>query len=155
MTRECEIKLVDRKGGGHGARISLELIRSPDATVETPGEERLCRVTLRWSGGEVVGQARDYFTAFCRIREQLEPSGVLPHCYAASRKVILRGIDQDLGAGLMVYRAEIGQNLDDSDRVDIFASGPDVQPATVEEQRAFQALYHGEAWPVIRSLLGW
>ena len=38
---------------------------------------------------------------------------------------------------------EIGRPLLREDQVGIFESGPDVEPVTVEEQRAFQEEWHG------------
>jgi hypothetical protein len=47
----------------------------------------------------------------------------------------------DMGMGLKVYKAEIGRPLRREDLVSIFACGPDVEPASVEEQKAFQREY--------------
>jgi hypothetical protein len=44
-----------------------------------------------------------------------------------------------MGAGAQAYKMTMGQQA--TDLVSIFASGPDVEPATVDEQRAFF-----EAW---------
>ena len=148
------IKLVDRDGGWYEATVELELYRSSASPAEIVlGDPRLCRVTLRWERGELVGRAWDFFSAFCQVREQLEVSGVFPHCYGASRKVILRGTDRDMVAGQWVWKAELGQRLARESVVHILASGPDVEPATVAEQREFQREWHGPSWPLMRRLL--
>lgn len=134
--RETTIPLIDGSGGQKEARVGLEIFSRYVSSVGR--SERVCRLTLRWEGGTVIGAGEDCFSAFCRVREQLEQDGLRPACYGASRNVILRSADQDLGLGRKVYRAEIGGPLRKEDLVDIFASGPDVEPVTVEEQRAFQ-----------------
>jgi hypothetical protein len=40
-----------------------------------------------------------------------------------------------MGAGLKAYRVNIGQQARLTDLVDIFKHGPDVSPATVEQQK--------------------
>jgi hypothetical protein len=134
--RETTIPLIDGNGSRQEARVGLEISSRYVSSVGR--SERICRLTLRWEGGTVIGTAEDCFSALCRIREQLEQDGLRPVCYGASRNVILRSADRDLGLGRKVYRTEIGRPLRKEDLVDILESGEDVEPVTVEEQRAFQ-----------------
>ena len=39
-------------------------------------------IELSFDGNTLSGTGIDFFEAFCKIREQLEPLGLLPQCYA-------------------------------------------------------------------------
>jgi hypothetical protein len=45
---------------------------------------------------------------------------------------------RDMGSGLRAYKMTLGQPASRQDLVDIFATGPDVVPATIVEQEAFR-----------------
>ena len=96
-----------------------------------------CRIRLIGLEREFEGAGPDFFEALCRLREQLEPSRRVLVCYGASRNVWPSGMCRDMGTGLRAYRLTSGTQTSAEDLVDILATGPDVQPATVAEQRAF------------------
>ena len=48
---------------------------------------------------------------------------------------------RDMGRGLKAYKLALGETASTDDLVEIFSTGPDVQPTTVAERRAFF-----EAW---------
>jgi hypothetical protein len=73
------------------------------------------------------------------IRRELEKDGIRLRCYGASKNVYPSRMSIEMGAGAQAYKMTMGQQA--TDLVSIFASGPDVEPATVDEQRAFF-----EAW---------
>jgi hypothetical protein len=105
------------------------------------GEGDLCRLRLQHAGGELTVEAFDYFEALCQIRRELEKSGWRPVCYGGSKSVYPSGMCRDMGRGLKAYRLQLGRPARLEDLVGIFESGPDVEPASVEEQRAFHDLW--------------
>ena len=100
-------------------------------------EIRRCFLQLRIGTLELAGQGADYFDAFCEVRRRLEERGLLVRSYGGSRNLVLSGMCRDMGAGLAGYRVTLGKQPRREDLVGIFDTGPDVQPATVDEQRAF------------------
>lgn len=108
---------------------------------------RVCTIALRCDRCEVMGAGPDYFEALCRVREALAQHGFVPVCYGASRNVFPSGMARDMGYGLKAYRMRLGHRAERQDLVNIFAEGPDVEPASVETQREFW-----KAWR--RSLRG-
>lgn len=100
-----------------------------------------CTLTLTFQGRRYTSTAGDYFDAFCLVRLQLEQEGILPICYGASRTVYPSGMCRDMARGATGYKLTIGQHGRQEDFVSLFASGSDVEPATVAEQQAYV-----EAW---------
>jgi hypothetical protein len=96
-----------------------------------------CILTLQFQHGEITARALDFFEAMCQIRRQLEAIGWRPVCYGSSLNVYPSGMARDMGRGLKAYRMEHGRRVDLADLVSIFDTGPDVNPCSVEEQRAF------------------
>jgi len=94
-------------------------------------------LTLRFLDNELRSSESDYFEAMCRLREQLEPFGLQPYCYGASKNVFPSGMGRDMGAGLKAYKLRLGERTKMEDLVSIFDSGLDVEPARVAEQRTF------------------
>jgi hypothetical protein len=139
----CTLRLIDPGGREHIASVEAH----GRGWNEGGFRKRECRITLRWDGGEVSAADWNFFEALRRVREQLTPLGLLPDCYGASRKVILTGMAADMGSGWRIYRAEIGRPLSRDDLVSILDSGPDVEPVSVEEQKAFQ-----EQWRRARTV---
>ena len=100
-----------------------------------------CRIILKWAGVELESVESDYFEAFCRIREELAKRNLLPVCYGASRRIIISGMGRDMGAGLMVYKVLPDNSISIKHLVNIFDTGDDVEPVSVEAQSQFQ-----QAW---------
>jgi hypothetical protein len=108
------------------------------ADVSIHAENRRCVLDLSLGTLEVSGQGADYFEALCEVRLKLEERGLLVASYGGSRNLFLSGMCRDMGAGLDGYRVTLGKKPGRENLVGIFDTGPDVQPATVAEQRAFQ-----------------
>lgn len=97
-----------------------------------------CMLTLHYDQVEIAASASDYFEALCQIRERLEELGLRPFCYGASLNVYPSAMGRDMGAaGRRAYKMTIGRYARTKDLVDIFDTGPDVNLATVAEQKAF------------------
>lgn len=92
-------------------------------------------------GRTIAAEGIDWFEAIIGIRQQIEPEGLLLNVYGASRNVWPSGMCRNMGMGLKAYKMQIGKQAEKSDLVSVFASGPDVEPATIEEQRNFK-----DAW---------
>jgi hypothetical protein len=97
----------------------------------------LVSLKLQYPGGEVTGHAPDYFGALCQIRVELEAAGWRPLCYGGSRNVYPSGMCRDMGRGLKAYKLQLGRPAALTDLVQIFDTGPDVEPSSVEEQKQF------------------
>jgi hypothetical protein len=115
------------------------------AEVSYHAENRRCILQLRLGTAEFSGEGPDYFDALCEVRRKLEVEGLLVRSYGCSRNLVLSGMCRDMGAGLNGYRVSLGKRPVRGDLVRIFDTGPDVDPVTVEEQRAF-----GREW--LRSI---
>jgi hypothetical protein len=113
-------------------------------TIHPSPSTRTCTIELTCERGESRGQGRDYFDAFCRIREQLEEWGFRPLCYGAARDRFPSGMARDMGEGLKVDKMRIGAQA--SDLAPIFDEGKGIEPVTVAEQRAFYDSCM-RAWP--------
>ena len=131
--RYFEIQLSNKAGTSIPARLNCE------ATHWNEGgfHHRVCRITLSYGDSEIECSDRDYFEAFCRVREQLERVDVTPLCYGASRNVFPSGMCRDMGDGLRAYRMQMGRKVGRGDMVSIFDSGPDIDPVSVEIQKEF------------------
>ena len=92
---------------------------------------------LQYPGGEITGEASDYFEAMCQVRNQLEADSWRPVCYGSSRNVYPSGMCWGMGLGLKAYKLQPGRRAVLADLVNIFDAGPDVEPSSVDEQRQF------------------
>ncbi len=99
--------------------------------------DEIYHLTLRYAGQIITATEDDYFEAMCTIRKRLEAEGLMPLCYGASRTAFPSGMSRGMGLGLQVYKLRMGEQARTVDLVSIFATGPDVEPSTVSEQRAF------------------
>jgi hypothetical protein len=97
----------------------------------------VCRLTCTYRGKTIAAEAGDFFEALCRVRRQLEPEGLIPFCYGASLNVYPSAMARDMGLGFKAYRMTKGVHARGSHLVEIFDTGPDVIPASVEAQEAF------------------
>lgn len=110
---------------------------------EVPEHPELVKLALRFNSREITSTAHDYFSAMCAIRRVLEEEGGLLHCYGASRNVYPSGMCRDMGSGMKAYKLHMGSQGRLSDLVCIFDSGPDISPATVDEQERFHKEWFG------------
>ena len=97
-------------------------------------------VSLSFSYAEnsVNQVAEDYFTALCRIREELEKQGVSVICNGASKDVYPSPMMRDMGDGDQAYRLKVGVPAKMTDVVNIFEVDKDnFIPSTVLEQEEF------------------
>lgn len=104
-----------------------------------------CRLTLECPMGKITAEARDFWKAMCRIRQELETKGWRPVCYGASRNVCASSMVVEWGKGLRVYKVELGRTAVITDLVCIFDTAPDLQPVSVGEQMQF-------AWQWLESI---
>jgi hypothetical protein len=96
-----------------------------------------CTLRCRFRGQRIEATAADFFDALCLLREQLAQHGLKPMCWGANRDVYPSGMARDMAQGMSAYRLKIGRQVRLTDLVNIFESGPAVDPVTVAEQRAF------------------
>ena len=96
-----------------------------------------CRIACGYRGIEIEGVGEDFFEALCAVRETLEAEGLRPLCYGASANVYPSGMARDMGRGLKAYRMTSGRHARTEDLVGIFDVGADVNPVSVEAQRAW------------------
>lgn len=96
-----------------------------------------CRVRCSFRGRSIEATAPDFFEALCDLREQLLADGLIPFCYGASLNVYPSPMARSMGGGLKAYRLKLGQQALAADLTGIFAEGPDIVPASVENQREY------------------
>jgi hypothetical protein len=118
-------------------------------TTFTSGK-RTCEIILQCELGTFRAADWDYFSALCTVRGQLETAGWRPFCYGASRNCFPSAMARDMGQGLKVYRTELGSR-EASKLVGLFDATSDVEPVSVEEQRAFRdEWFQSIGWPKSR-----
>jgi hypothetical protein len=88
-----------------------------------------------------VGEGDDFFEAFCRVREALAEFHLLPCCYGASRNAFASGMVRDMGIGLRIYLLPAKPKGGFGPVVNIFDTGPEVEPVSVAEQVEFRRLW--------------
>ena len=96
-----------------------------------------CILRLRKGVTEFAAEGLDYFEALCAVRLKLEAEGILVATYGGSRNVFPSGMSRDMGSGLKAYRLTLGSTGRLENLVGIFETGPGIEPATIDEQRAF------------------
>lgn len=101
-------------------------------------EDPLCVVELRFNGRTLIEKSVDFFEALIEVRKTLEKENILLLVYGASKNVWPSGMGRSMGAGLRAYKMTMGKQALREDLVDIFGSGPDVQPATIAEQEKYK-----------------
>ncbi len=113
---------------------------------DTVGRHTDCRIKLTWVDGIIEETSWHFFESFKQVRKRLAVQRLLPLCYGASRRVIITGMAIDMGLGRRIYRVnQEGEQF--RPVVDIFKTGEDVEPVSVEEQEQFQA----EWWELERG----
>jgi hypothetical protein len=129
-----EVYALSLRGPGDGCRPATLTVWDPD-----PDDPALVRLELRHAGGHLRRRGAVLFLVLGALRRELEAAGLLMECYGASRNVYPSGMSLDMGGGRRAYKLTLGQPGRLRDLVDVFATGPGVAPATVEEQEAFYA----------------
>jgi hypothetical protein len=102
-----------------------------------PEDPEMVKVSLQFNSREITSTDPDYFSALCSIRRVLEKENILVHCYGASRNVYPSPMSLDMGGGIKAYKLQMGTHGKLSDMVCIFDTGPDITPATLDEQKNF------------------
>jgi hypothetical protein len=105
------------------------------ATIQREDQDSTCQLLLNAEGIDEVSTSTDYFESFTNIRTRLAQRQILPLCYAASINIWPSGMARDMGQGLKAYKLKLGSRP--QEMVDIFSTGPDMEPVTPEEQKAF------------------
>lgn len=100
-------------------------------------DPRRCVLSLDCQLGQFQASDWNYFDALCQIREKLEPIGWRPRCYGACENVYPSNMCRDMGRGMVAYLNEIGRPADHEHLVETFGTSSEIEPASVDEQRAF------------------
>lgn len=141
------MNISERSFGGH--KIYLKDVKGQllEAKVDlyckdwTENKKRYtqCRIILKWSDNQIECIEGNFFSAFNRIREQLERLDIYPICYAANRNIVVTGMAIEMSLGLKIYKdVKLGIFPARNQLVDIFKTDQDVEPVTVKEQKKFQ-----------------
>jgi len=94
-----------------------------------------CALKLEVGDLRIEAEAEDFFDAFCLIRQQLQEHSLVPICYGSSINVYPSRMSRQMASGAVAYVLSLGESAER--KVNIFSAGPDVRPASVEEQRCF------------------
>ena len=112
-------------------RITLEEAEAKDGN-------SLCKVMLSFSDKKAFGEGEDFFDALIALRQTLEREGIFLLIYGASRNVWPSSMSRNMGAGTQAYRMEKGRQALRDDLVNIFETGPDIDPCTIAEQEKYK-----------------
>ena len=99
--------------------------------------DNLCHLCFNFEEIEIKANAENYFDAFCKLREELESSGLTPLCYGASLDVYPSGFCRYMDSGLKAYKIRKGEPAGRENLVGIFDQGADVIPSSVSNQKEF------------------
>jgi hypothetical protein len=122
---QLKVTVRDSLGGEEVAQVVLE------------EDGDTCTVSLTCASFTGRATAEDYFEAFAQIRTELGVRDLAPLCYGASRDVYPSPMSIQMSGGLKAYRMTLGKQALTEDLVNIFDSGPGLDPASPQEQRAF------------------
>ena len=114
-----------------GTRATVPLSRWEEADGEVVG------LAMPWQDTTLTLRSSDFWEALRELRQVLERNGTLLCCYGTSRNVYPSPMMRQMGAGDQAYKLELRRPARQGDIVDIFATGPDLHPATVAAQEAF------------------
>ncbi|OGV55836.1 MAG: hypothetical protein A2X49_11570 [Lentisphaerae bacterium GWF2_52_8] len=70
------------------------------------------------------------------MRGRLAKRNIFPLCYGASRNIWPSAVGRGMGQGLKAYKLQ-GFGIPAKEIVNIFSTGPDIEPVPPEEQRIF------------------
>jgi len=107
------------------------------AESESPEEAEPCSIELVLQERHFAAAGSDFFEALVRLRQQLEPLGILVCVNGASRDVWPSAMARSMGAGRKAYRMKLGYQARTTDLVEIFALDPESHPCSVVEQERF------------------
>lgn len=112
---------------------------TPDEQIRfEPSEEAgVCRLRAIYRNQVIDLMASDFFEALCQVRDIMALSGLGPLCYGASLDVYYVDGGEQLGKGMFAHRLVMGQEPEEADMVETFATGADVCPATVVDQKKY------------------
>lgn len=79
----------------------------------------------------------DFFEALKQLRQELEKTGALLHCFGASENVYPSGMQRSMGPAALAYKTRIGFPALLRDIVNIFEADETVVSSTVEQQERF------------------
>lgn len=102
-------------------------------TAEKEGET--CSLSFLVRGKRHNSSSSDFFETFCQIRRELESDFLIPFCYAASLNVYPSRMSRQMSSGTVAYVLRMGESAET--KVHIFETGPDVVPASVDQQRLY------------------
>ncbi len=128
MTETYSVPVVFKDG--KSVKGSLEAGLSNDWS-------NLWRVSLSFENRLIVKESSDCFGALTEIRRELEKEDIKLLCYGSCKNVRPSGMSRDMGGGIKAYRYALGKKPEMNDLVNIFATGPDVIPASIREQEDF------------------
>jgi len=117
-------------------------IRLPDgstipAIIQRKHHDQSCWLRLRSTSDiDEESTSTDYFEAFAEIRGRLAKRNIFPLCYGASRNIWPSAVGRGMGQGLKAYKLQ-GFGIPAKEIVNIFSTGPDIEPVPPEEQRIF------------------
>lgn len=133
--KKCEIYLKDIHGQLFIATIKLDFLDWS----EDGGRRTECRIILRWLDNEIDCVDWNWFESLKRVREHLAVQNLCLMCYGASRNIVVTGMLINMGLGMKVYKGvQLGEFPCLNQLVNLFGSGEDVEPISVEEQEKFQ-----------------
>lgn len=104
---------------------------------EDPMDIDKVRISIRFVGMETTRSDRDFFAAMCLIRRELESNNLLLKCYGAGKNVFPSPMSRSMGYGSKAYKLYPGRPATQEDLVSIFDTGPDVLPASVDDQENY------------------
>lgn len=124
---------------------AIELVKTDGSQVaatltfwtESPSDPKLVELYLETPEAHYSVVERDLWAALTGLREILEPQGLIPVVYGASRNANPSDKSRDSGFGMFVYRLTLGKLAAREDLAHIFDTGPDVEPSQIVDQEAF------------------
>ncbi|MEO1521949.1 MAG: formylglycine-generating enzyme family protein [Cyanobacteria bacterium J06633_2] len=119
----------------------------------TPNQTQKTAQVVRWQAGDNYvqitcdghswqGRGHDALASLIDVRQRFEPDGYRLLCYGASLYGLASGMSRDSD---MVYHMEWRQSPESAKTKtihDVFDAGPDVIPATYQEQQVFKEQWH-------------
>ncbi|MEM9118844.1 MAG: formylglycine-generating enzyme family protein [Cyanobacteria bacterium P01_F01_bin.56] len=101
-----------------------------------------CRIQLTCDGQSWQGSGYDALASLIDVRQHFEPDGYRLLCYGASLNSSPSGMSRDSDMVHQLGWGEPPKRAQPKSTHDIFATGPDVIPATYQEQQAFKEQWH-------------